>query len=89
MSSRRSGLSCVSFQNEIYVIGGFNGINRLSTCEKFNPESNAWTFIPEMYRMRSNFAAEIIDNTILVCGGFDAFSFISSVECFNVERMEW
>lgn len=39
--------------------GGFNGVSRLSTCEKWNAQRNSWTPIAEMYSPRSNYAIEV------------------------------
>lgn len=39
--------------------GGFNGVSRMSTGEKWDPRRNTWTPIAEMYNPRSNYAIEV------------------------------
>jgi len=46
-------------RNHIYAQGGFNGITRMNTGERYNPETNSWQSIPDMYSPRSNFAIEV------------------------------
>jgi hypothetical protein len=39
--------------------GGFNGSTRMNTGERYNPKTNTWMSIPDMYNPRSNFAVEV------------------------------
>lgn len=72
MTSPRSGVSLVTFDNTLYAIGGFNGYTRLATGEKYTPDiSVGWTEISEMLTPRSNFATVILDDYIFVIGGFN------------------
>ncbi|EDW45830.1 GM10083 [Drosophila sechellia] len=89
MNHRRSGVSCVAFRNQLYVIGGFNGTARLSTGERFDPDTQTWHFIREMNHSRSNFGLEIIDDMIFAIGGFNGVSTISHTECYVAETDEW
>ncbi|KAH9635551.1 hypothetical protein HF086_003165 [Spodoptera exigua] len=57
---------------EIYVIGGFNGISRMCSGEVYDPASNTWSPVPDMYNPRSNFAIEVIDDMIFAIGGYEA-----------------
>ena len=57
--------------------------------EKYNPTTNAWTRIPDMYNPRSNFAIEIIDDMIFAIGGFNGVSTTCHVECFDDKTNEW
>lgn len=41
----------------------------MNSGERFNPTSNTWTSIKEMYHPRSNFGLEIIDDMIMAIGG--------------------
>ncbi|UYV74625.1 KLHL10 [Cordylochernes scorpioides] len=58
MLSRRSGVSCAALHGSLYVLGGFNGMSRLASGERYNPRTNSWAPIPEMASRRSNFAME-------------------------------
>lgn len=89
MISRRSGVSCVAHKGSIYVIGGFNGLTRMNTGERYDPETKLWSSIREMYHPRSNFGIEIIDDMIFAIGGFNGMATISHAECYVVESNEW
>lgn len=49
-------------------MGGFNGINRLSTAEKYDPYTNQWTFIKSMGTLRSDACACVLNNKIYITG---------------------
>ncbi|KAJ8946772.1 hypothetical protein NQ318_018981 [Aromia moschata] len=95
MTSPRSGVSLVAYENTLFAIGGFNGYTRLATGEKYTPDVSAgWTEIPEMLTPRSNFATAILDEYIFVIGGFnDRFvsgsATINYVEYYDNESNEW
>lgn len=40
---------------QIYICGGFNGIQCLETCEFYEPETDQWTAITQMNSLRSGF----------------------------------
>lgn len=69
--------------------GGFNGVSRMCSGEKYNPETDSWTPIPDMYHPRSNFAIEVIDDMIFVIGGFNGVTTIFRVECYDGKHNEW
>lgn len=46
-----------SYQNTIFVMGGYDGDIRLSTAEKYSTESNQWTSIASMHNARSMVSA--------------------------------
>jgi leucine-zipper-like transcriptional regulator 1 len=38
----RSLHACVAFENNIYVFGGYDGVNRKNDFYKYNVETNTW-----------------------------------------------
>ena len=46
--------------NSIYVIGGFDSVNRLRSVEVYNPEQNSWAFISGMNVCRAGCAAVVL-----------------------------
>lgn len=74
---------------QIYVIGGFNGISRMCSGEVYDPLSNTWAPVPDMYNPRSNFAIEVIDDMIFAIGGFNGVTTIYHVECYDERTNEW
>ena len=49
----------VSTRNSFLSRGGFNGSTRMNSGERYNPKTNTWMSIPDMYNPRSNFAIEV------------------------------
>ncbi len=41
----RSLHACVAFENNIYIFGGYDGVNRKNDFYKYNVETNTWTQI--------------------------------------------
>lgn len=91
MQSIRSGLKCVVYRDQIYVIGGYDGRFRLDSCEIFDPIQNRWLPSPSqnMNSPRSNFGIEVIDDEICVSGGFDGTTTINKVELYNATTNKW
>lgn len=71
------------------MIGGFNGISRMCSGEKYDPVTNSWSQIPDMYNPRSNFAIEVIDDMIFAIGGFNGVTTIYHVECYDEKANDW
>lgn len=89
MLNARSGLKCVPHRGKVFVIGGYNGLSRLSTCEVYSPQTHFWATIRDMISPRSNFGIEVIDDAIYVSGGFDGLSTINKVEYYRADTNEW
>ena len=70
-------------------MGGYNGSERLSTCERFSFETRQWEIIPNMNSARSNFSSSVIEDRIIVCGGFREPQPISTVESFDIRQNKW
>ena len=59
MRNRRSGVGVIAYRGFVYALGGFNGITRMNSAERYNPETQVWSTIPEMFSPRSNFAVGV------------------------------
>lgn len=55
MKFRRSDASADVYNNKIYVVGGFNGVNIMNSGEFYSPKTNQWTMIASMNVPRSGF----------------------------------
>jgi S-methylmethionine-dependent homocysteine/selenocysteine methylase len=79
-----------------YVLtGGETEINpdvfvNTSSGEKYDPETDTWSSIPDRSMERCELATAVIDDTIFVIGGRDCNDkAMKRVECFNDEENEW
>ena len=48
MNTQRAWPGVAILDNNIYVMGGFDGINRLQSVEVYNVDQDSWTFIAPM-----------------------------------------
>ena len=84
MSKGRTALSCASLNGELYVLGGYDGVGRLSSCEKYNFTTNQWTLLANMECPRSSFATCVFDTKILAFGGMT-----DQVEAYDESEDRW
>jgi hypothetical protein len=57
--------------------------------EKYNPETNTWTHIPDMHNARYLFSMVVIDDMIFAIGGENDETSLSSVEYFDDRKNKW
>jgi N-acetylneuraminic acid mutarotase len=62
----------------IYVIGGFDGVNDLSSGEVYDPVADTWDFIESMPTPRSQCDLAVVDGKIYVIGGTSNFPYPTS-----------
>ena len=53
MLTRRIGVGCAVLNRLLFAVGGFDGANRLSSVECYNPERDEWRMVASMNTMRS------------------------------------
>jgi N-acetylneuraminic acid mutarotase len=70
----------------MYILTG----GETSSCEKYDPETDTWSPIPNMVMKRCGMATAVIDDKIFVIGGRDyKHNPTNRVECFSDEENEW
>lgn len=52
MSILRSRVGVAVLNNKLYAFGGYNGIERLSSVEVFDPATKSWNIVSPMHRKR-------------------------------------
>ncbi|XP_021924142.1 kelch-like protein 10 [Zootermopsis nevadensis] len=74
----------------IVPAGGFHEKSRsTSTGEKYDPETDTWTEIPNLSHPRGNFVLQVIGDAIYAFGGIHDKTPIRQVERFDGGRHEW
>lgn len=53
LNVRRSALSCVTLDKQLFAIGGYDGKNFSSVVEVYDPEKDEWTFGKSLAKERS------------------------------------
>ena len=89
MSSARYSLAAAVVDGKLYVMGGFDVPNRLSSVEQYDPAKNAWEAVAPMSTARQGPAAAVVDGKLYVMGGLNARTPLSSVERYDPVRNEW
>lgn len=65
---------------QIYIVGGFNGQEVMSSAEVYDTVTNQWSFIPHMISARSGVSLVAFRNTLYALGGFNGFTRLTSGE---------
>ena len=92
MSTPRYEHSAVVLNGRIYVVGGFDGEERLKSVECFTPGPvMTWHHVADLLIPRSNFALSVVDGKILVCGGYSdqQGSGIANCEMYCPQTNTW
>ncbi len=89
MHWKRCYVSLACIDGIIYALGGFDGMNRLNTAEKYNPTTNQWSLIADMNERRSDSSAADLNGKVYVCGGFDGNECLSSAEFYDPDTGHW
>ena len=78
MHRQRSDASAASLRDKIYIVGGFNGQEVLSSAEVFDVETNQWSYIHSMTSPRSGVSLVAFRDSLYALGGFNGFTRLSS-----------
>jgi kelch-like protein 17 (actinfilin)/kelch-like protein 20 len=89
MSTARYCFAAAAVDGKLYVMGGFDGQNRLSSVERYDPATNAWEAVAPMSTARSCSAAAVFDGKLYVMGGHDGKNWLSSIEQYDPAKNEW
>ncbi len=73
-------MSVCALNGLLYACGGYDGIERLSSAECYNPTTNQWQRIRSMNSVRSDAAAAAFNDRIYIAGGFNGDEVLASVE---------
>ncbi|XP_075054654.1 kelch-like protein 35 isoform X2 [Mixophyes fleayi] len=75
---------------EIYSIGGFDGLKRLDTVERYNSFTNSWSPVAPLLQAVSSAAAVTCMNRLYVIGGaVEDYGNTDKVQCYDPEENKW
>lgn len=72
-----------SDHEQIYIVGGFNGQEVLSSAEMFDPRTGQWSFIRSMLSPRSGVSLIAYRDSLYALGGFNGYSRLNSGKWYN------
>lgn len=90
LGTPRRGCALASCKNFLYVIGGNDGTQPLSSVEVLEHPNSHWRSAPSLSTARANTSAVVTaGNSVYCIGGFDNIQFLSSVEVMESETLGW
>ncbi|XP_025197475.1 kelch-like protein 10 [Melanaphis sacchari] len=75
--------------HNIYIIGGFDGLEYFNSCRKFNTVTKIWDEVAPMNCKRCYVSVVLLNGIIYAMGGFDGHHRLGSAEKYNFERNQW
>ncbi|XP_011500068.1 PREDICTED: kelch-like protein 10 [Ceratosolen solmsi marchali] len=73
----------------IYVIGGFNGMDFFNSCRCFNAVTKIWREVAPMNARRSYVSVAVLNDIIYAMGGFDGYHRQNTAERYDYRRNQW
>ncbi|XP_037656072.1 kelch-like protein 1 isoform X2 [Choloepus didactylus] len=76
-------------EGPIYAVGGHDGWSYLNTVERWDPQSQQWTFVASMSIARSTVGVAALNGKLYSVGGRDGSSCLSSMEYYDPHTNKW
>ncbi|NXW59122.1 KLH10 protein, partial [Eurystomus gularis] len=73
----------------IYIIGGFDGMDCLSSVKRFDPLQKTWQEVGSMHSQRCYVSVAVLNNNIYAMGGFDGHTRLNTAERYEPETNQW
>ena len=92
MTEARHSAAAVSLNGKIFICGGCDGQNVLSSCEVYDTQLNRWQHIAPMKSSRMRHSAVVHAGKVYVFGGVNVdigSPALKSVECYSPEEGRW
>jgi kelch-like protein 12 len=83
MSQRRGLAGVCTYQDMIYVCGGFDGLMRHMSMERYDPQIDQWSMVGNMSVGREGAGLVVANDMIYCIGGYDGVNLLNSVERFD------
>ena len=81
----RYGASAVSYENEIYLIGGRDHTTYFTTIEKLDENNNQWIELTDQVIGRRYLTAEVVNGVIYIIGGqISGGIVVGTVQAYNI-----
>ncbi|XP_066908319.1 kelch-like protein 10 [Halyomorpha halys] len=74
---------------EIYVIGGFDGMDYFNSCRCFNAVSKTWREIAPMNARRCYVSVAVLNDVIYAMGGYDGHHRQNTAEKYDYRTNQW
>ncbi|XP_047370255.1 kelch-like protein 10 isoform X3 [Vespa velutina] len=81
------GTAVVGFN--IYVIGGFNGLDYFNSCRCFNAVTKVWREVAPMNARRCYVSVAVLNDLVYAMGGYDGYHRQNTAERYNYRTNQW
>ena len=86
----RCGYAATAYDNELYLIGGWNGEEYVDTILVYTPAEDNWRMLDTTYPLSVGYAAAAtVDDKIYVAGGFDGQREYADLNILNTATFVW
>ena len=79
----------ISFDNFVFIIGGYDGNRAIASVECYDIALNQWTIYPNIHKRRSSCLGLYHDKKIYVVGGVAGNELIKEIEEFDLQTGSW
>ena len=66
-------------------VGGFDDSSPLSTVERYDPDTDKWSFMEPMTTCRGGVGVSVLCGKIFAVGGHNGSHYLTSAECFDTD----
>ncbi|EDO29422.1 predicted protein [Nematostella vectensis] len=73
----------------LYAVGGHDGVNYLKTVERYDPETNEWSYVASMGARRGGVGVATLHGCLYATGGYDGTSNLSTSERYYPSDDRW
>ena len=71
------------------LLGGFDGVSRLDSVERYDPRMNTWVTVSPMLSCRDGLSMKQYGGWLYAVGGIDGPSYLNSVEYYDPLEDKW
>ncbi|CAF2210732.1 unnamed protein product [Rotaria magnacalcarata] len=91
LTKRRRYAAAAAIGKRLYVVGGYDGRQRMNSveCLDLSQENATWQPVASLTYRRALPGVCVHQNLIYVCGGFDGSSRLASTECYDEKTDVW
>ncbi|XP_029657468.1 kelch-like protein 12 [Octopus sinensis] len=90
--------TCCATSSHIYVVGGYDGENIMSSVERYDPLTDTWSLMSPMPVPVSGLACTAVCPDIIfafgvisvhILGGYNGREFVNHLQIYNIESDQW
>ncbi|XP_052863133.1 kelch-like protein 10 [Anopheles cruzii] len=74
---------------QLYLVGGFDGVEHFHTCRRFDMVEKVWHEIAPMHFRRCYVSVVALDGLLYAMGGYDGSNRHNTVERYNPRTNQW